>query len=69
MYNKGPKFWMPIGAGLGVVAGSVTDNSIGLCVALGAGIGLVMGGMMSQDDSEDEDAGDSPPGVEPATEE
>jgi hypothetical protein len=60
---------MSIGAGLGVVVGSATDNNTGVCIALGAGIGLVIDSMMSQDDSEDEGAGDSPPDVEPAPEE
>lgn len=61
-------FWLPIGAGIGVVVGMAMDNT-GLGIAMGAGFGVILGSMSSADDSEGEDAGDSPPNLEPATEE
>jgi integral membrane sensor domain MASE1 len=68
MLNKGVAFWLPIGAGIGVVLGMAMDNT-GPGWIIGAGFGLILGSMSSADDSEGEDAGDSPLDPEPAPEE
>lgn len=68
MPQLGLGFWLPMGAGLGVVVGMAMDNT-GLGIAMGAGFGVILGSMSSADDSESEDAGDSPPNSEPAPEE
>jgi hypothetical protein len=67
MTKLGIGFWMPMGAGFGLVLGEA-DNT-GASIAFGAAIGLILGSMSSTDDSEGEDAGDSPPALEPAPEE
>ena len=51
MTNKGLNYWMPIGAALGVLLGSLMDSP-GLGVAFGAGVGLVIGAA-HKNDSED----------------
>ena len=56
---------MLVGAAVGMV---LMDNT-GVGIALGAGIGLAIGSLMNQNDSEDEAAGGAPPDVEPGPEE
>ena len=55
--QKGQNFgvWISMGAGIGVVLGSIFDN-VGLGICLGAGIGVAFGAVYSHLKTEQDDS-------------
>ena len=68
--DKGIQYWMPLGAGLGLLAGTMSeDTNTGVGIAIGAAVGLVLGTAMTKKASDDNLSNDSSLDVDTINEE